>query len=44
VDQAVRLLERWHSLAATQGHTGSRIEIRALQALAHAAGDDAPPP
>jgi LuxR family maltose regulon positive regulatory protein len=40
--QALALLERWDALAAPQGRTGSRIEIRALQALAHAACDDEP--
>jgi LuxR family transcriptional regulator, maltose regulon positive regulatory protein len=41
-DQARGLLERWHALAASQGRTGSLIEIRALQALAQAAGGDYP--
>ena len=35
-EQALGLLERLHAQAATQGRTGSVIEIRALQALAHA--------
>jgi LuxR family transcriptional regulator, maltose regulon positive regulatory protein len=40
--QALGLLERWHTLAAAQGRTGSVIELRALQALAHAACGDEP--
>jgi LuxR family maltose regulon positive regulatory protein len=41
-DQALGLLERLHTLAVTQGRTGSAIEARALQALAlDAAGDEA---
>ena len=39
-DQALRLLERLHALAATQQRTGSLIEIQALQALA-AGGEEA---
>ncbi|MGH8776498.1 MAG: LuxR C-terminal-related transcriptional regulator [Jiangellaceae bacterium] len=39
-EHALRLLERWHSVAATQQRTGSIIELRALQALAHAASGD----
>lgn len=34
--QAVRLLAGWHDLAAAQHRTGSVVEIRVLQALAHA--------
>jgi LuxR family maltose regulon positive regulatory protein len=41
-EQALGLLERLHARAATQGRTGSVIELRALQALAYAAcGDQA---
>jgi ATP/maltotriose-dependent transcriptional regulator MalT len=41
-DPALGLLERLHDLAASQGRTGSAIEVRALQALAlDAAGDGA---
>jgi LuxR family transcriptional regulator, maltose regulon positive regulatory protein len=40
--QALGLLARWHALAAAQGRTESVIELRALQALAHAADDDEP--
>src|SRR5262249_5364858 len=40
--QALKLLQRLFAQAAAQGRTGSVIEIRALQALAHqAAGDQA---
>ena len=39
-DQALRLLERLHGLAAAQRRTGSLIEIQALQALALASGGD----
>ena len=39
-DQALPLLERLHHLAAVQGRVGSRIEVRVLQALALAAGDE----
>jgi LuxR family transcriptional regulator, maltose regulon positive regulatory protein len=38
--QALGLLERLHAEAAVQGRTGSVIEVRALQALARAAGGD----
>jgi LuxR family transcriptional regulator, maltose regulon positive regulatory protein len=41
-EQALALLGRWHTLAADQGRTGSVIEVQALRALAHAAGDDEP--
>ncbi|WP_433504782.1 LuxR C-terminal-related transcriptional regulator [Pseudonocardia halophobica] len=34
--QAVELLGRWHDLAEAQHRTGSVVEIRVLQALAHA--------
>jgi LuxR family transcriptional regulator, maltose regulon positive regulatory protein len=37
-EQALGLLERLHDLATAQGRTGSVIEVRALQALALAAG------
>jgi LuxR family transcriptional regulator, maltose regulon positive regulatory protein len=41
-ERALGLLERLHAAAAAQGRTGSVIELRALQALAHAAcGDQA---
>ena len=39
-DQALGLLERLHAGAATQGRTGSVIQIQALRALALAAGGD----
>src|SRR5262249_12392935 len=40
--QALKLLQRLFAQAAAQGRTGSVIQIRALQALAHqAAGDQA---
>jgi LuxR family maltose regulon positive regulatory protein len=39
-EQAQGLLERLHARAAAQGRTGSVIEIRALQAVARAAGGD----
>ena len=39
-EQALGLLERLGDLAVAQGRTGSVIEIRALQALAHAACGD----
>jgi LuxR family transcriptional regulator, maltose regulon positive regulatory protein len=39
-EQALRLLEKLHDLAAGQGRVGSVIEIRALQALALAASGD----
>jgi LuxR family maltose regulon positive regulatory protein len=39
-DPALGLLERLHAVAATQGRTGSIIEIQALQALALAATGD----
>jgi LuxR family transcriptional regulator, maltose regulon positive regulatory protein len=39
-EQALGLLERLHARAAAQGRTGSVIEVRALQALARAAGGD----
>jgi LuxR family transcriptional regulator, maltose regulon positive regulatory protein len=39
-DQALGLLEGLHDLAVAQGRTGSVIEVRALQALALAAGGD----
>jgi LuxR family transcriptional regulator, maltose regulon positive regulatory protein len=40
-DRALKLLERLHSLAVTQGRVGSVIEIQVLVALArHAAGDE----
>jgi ATP/maltotriose-dependent transcriptional regulator MalT len=41
-DQALGLLERLHALAASQGRTGSLIEIQALQALALQASGDEP--
>jgi LuxR family maltose regulon positive regulatory protein len=41
-ERALGLLERWHALAATQERTESVIELRALQALAHAAHGDEP--
>jgi LuxR family transcriptional regulator, maltose regulon positive regulatory protein len=40
--RALGLPERWHDLAVTQGRVESVIELRALQALAHAASDDEP--
>jgi LuxR family maltose regulon positive regulatory protein len=41
-EQALGLLERLHAQAATQGRTGSVIQVRTLQALArHAIGDHA---
>jgi tetratricopeptide (TPR) repeat protein len=43
-DRALRLLERWHALAASQERIGSVIEMQALQALAQAARGDPPPP
>jgi LuxR family maltose regulon positive regulatory protein len=39
-ERALRLLERLHAQAATQGRTGSVIEVRTLQALALDAGGD----
>ena len=39
---ALGLLERLHARAATQGRTGSLIEIHALQALARSADGDQP--
>jgi LuxR family maltose regulon positive regulatory protein len=39
-EQALGLLERLNAGAAAQGRTGSLIEVRALQALAHAANGD----
>jgi LuxR family maltose regulon positive regulatory protein len=39
-EQALGLLERLHAQAATQGRTGSVIEVRTLQALARSAGGD----
>jgi LuxR family transcriptional regulator, maltose regulon positive regulatory protein len=39
-EQALELLERLHARAATQGRTGSVIEVRALQALALSASGD----
>jgi LuxR family maltose regulon positive regulatory protein len=41
-EQALGLLERLHTQAATQGRTGGIIEVRALQALALSAGGDQP--
>jgi LuxR family maltose regulon positive regulatory protein len=41
-DQALGLLERLHTLAATQQRTGSVIELRALQALALAGVGEEP--
>jgi LuxR family transcriptional regulator, maltose regulon positive regulatory protein len=41
-EQALELLERLHARAATQGRTGSLIEIHALQALARSADGDQP--
>jgi LuxR family maltose regulon positive regulatory protein len=41
-DRALRLLERWHALAASQERIGSVIEMQALQALAQAARGDPP--
>jgi LuxR family transcriptional regulator, maltose regulon positive regulatory protein len=41
-EPALELLDRWHALAAAQGRTGSVLELRALQALAHAARGDEP--
>ena len=38
--RALGLLDRLHARAAAQERTGSVIELRALQALAHAAGGD----
>jgi LuxR family maltose regulon positive regulatory protein len=38
--QALGLLDRLHTRAAAQGRTSSVIEVRALQALARAAGGD----
>jgi LuxR family transcriptional regulator, maltose regulon positive regulatory protein len=38
--RALGLLERLHALAAAQGRTDSVIELRALEALAHAASGD----
>ena len=37
------MLERWSALATTQGRTESSIELKALQALAHAACGDQDP-
>jgi LuxR family transcriptional regulator, maltose regulon positive regulatory protein len=39
-DRALPLLERLHAAAMAQGRTGSVIQVRALQALALAAGAD----
>ena len=39
-DRALGLLERLHAQAATQGRTGSVIQVRTLQALARSAGGD----
>jgi LuxR family maltose regulon positive regulatory protein len=39
-DQALALLDRLHALAATQGRTGSVIEIQALRAVVLAAAGD----
>jgi LuxR family maltose regulon positive regulatory protein len=39
-ERALGLVERWLTLAVTQGRTGSIIELRALQALALAASGD----
>jgi LuxR family transcriptional regulator, maltose regulon positive regulatory protein len=39
-ERALGLLERLHARAATQGRTGSVIEVRALQALALSASGD----
>jgi LuxR family transcriptional regulator, maltose regulon positive regulatory protein len=39
-EQALGLLDRLYARAAAQGRTGSVIEVRALQALARAAGGD----
>jgi LuxR family maltose regulon positive regulatory protein len=41
-EQALAMLGNWTTLAADQGRTQSSIELRALQALAHAARDDEP--
>jgi LuxR family maltose regulon positive regulatory protein len=41
-NRALRLLERLHAQAETQGRTGSVIEIQALQALARSASGDQP--
>jgi LuxR family maltose regulon positive regulatory protein len=41
-DRALRLLQRWHALAAAQERAGSVIELQALQALAQAARGDHP--
>jgi LuxR family transcriptional regulator, maltose regulon positive regulatory protein len=41
-EQALAMLGNWVALAADQGRTESIIELRALQALAHAARDDEP--
>ena len=40
-EEAIRLLGRWHAMAAAQHRMGSVIEIRVLQALAHADRGDA---
>jgi LuxR family maltose regulon positive regulatory protein len=40
--RALGLLERLHAMAAAQGRSGSLIELRALQALAHADCGDEP--
>ena len=39
-DRALELLERLHAQAATQGRTGSVIQVRTLQSLARSAGGD----
>jgi LuxR family maltose regulon positive regulatory protein len=39
-EQALGLLERLHAQAATQGRTGSVIQVRTLQALARSASGD----
>ena len=41
-EPAAAMLERWADLATSQGRTESIIELRALQALAHAARGDEP--
>jgi LuxR family transcriptional regulator, maltose regulon positive regulatory protein len=41
-EQALAMLERWTDLATTQERTESIVELRALQALAHAAREDEP--
>jgi LuxR family maltose regulon positive regulatory protein len=39
-ERALAMLERWSALATAQGRTESSIELKALQALAHAACGD----